>query len=73
MDDKKMTGSGFFVAEDGTQWLSDPEERFSIALFGTNLTDDRYLITGQAQIAGGQIYGTYNRPREWYLMLQVRQ
>lgn len=28
MDDKKMTGSGFFVAEDGTQWLSDPEERF---------------------------------------------
>lgn len=46
---------------------------WDLTLGGTNLTDDRYLITGQAQIAGGQIYGTYNRPREWYLMLQVRQ
>lgn len=33
----------------------------------TNLTDERYLVTGQAQIAGGVIYGTYSRPREWYL------
>jgi iron complex outermembrane receptor protein len=24
-------------------------------------------VTGQAQIAGGQIYGTYSRPAEWYV------
>jgi iron complex outermembrane receptor protein len=35
----------------------------------TNITDERYLVTGQAQIAGGQFYGTYSRPREWYLKL----
>jgi len=29
----------------------------------------RYIGTGQAQIAGGQIYGTYNRPAEWYARL----
>lgn len=44
---------------------------WELVLGGTNLTDDRYLITGQAQIAGGQIYGTYNRPREWYLTLRI--
>ena len=28
-------------------------------------------ITGQAQFAGGQAYGTYSRPREWYARLNV--
>lgn len=37
----------------------------------TNVTDERYLVTGQAQIAGGQFYGTYSRPREWYARLGV--
>ena len=32
-----------------------------------------YITTGQAQIAGGVIFGTYNRPREWYLALHVRE
>ncbi|MFM1887359.1 MAG: hypothetical protein RL026_2516 [Pseudomonadota bacterium] len=42
-------------------------------LGGTNLTDERFLTTGQAQIAGGQIYGTWNRPAEWYLSIKVNQ
>ena len=33
---------------------------------GTNITDERYLVTGQFQAAGGEIYGTYSRPAEWY-------
>lgn len=37
----------------------------------TNITDERYLVTGQAQIAGGQFYGTYSRPREWFARLGV--
>lgn len=48
-------------------------DNWDLTLGGTNLSDERYLITGQAQIAGGQIYGTYNRPREFYLTLRVRQ
>ena len=43
-----------------------PDDKWNLTVGGTNLTNERYLITGQAQIAGGQIYGTYNRPREWY-------
>jgi len=46
-------------------------ERWSLTAGGTNLFDERYLVTGQAQIAGGQIYGTYSRPAEWYLRLGV--
>ncbi|WP_296681037.1 TonB-dependent receptor [Novosphingobium sp.] len=46
-----------------------PEKRWNLTLGGTNLTNKRYLVTGQAQIAGGQIYGTYNRPVEWYARL----
>ena len=45
------------------------DDRWSLTLGGTNLSNERYLVTGQAQIAGGQIYGTYSRPREWYLRL----
>jgi iron complex outermembrane receptor protein len=41
--------------------------RYSVAVGGTNLFDERYLVTGQAQVAGGQIYGTYSRPTEWYV------
>jgi len=40
---------------------------WNLTVGGTNLTDERYLVTGQAQIAGGVIYGTYSRPREWYV------
>jgi outer membrane receptor protein involved in Fe transport len=43
-----------------------PSERYSLTVGATNLLDERYLVTGQAQIAGGQIYGTYSRPAEWY-------
>jgi iron complex outermembrane recepter protein len=48
------------------------DEKWDIVLGGTNLTDERFLVTGQAQVAGGQIYGTYNRPVEWYLTFRVR-
>ncbi|MDR2214751.1 MAG: TonB-dependent receptor [Nevskiaceae bacterium] len=44
-------------------------KNWNVTVGGTNLSDERYIITGQAQIAGGVIYGTYNRPREWYMRL----
>ena len=47
-------------------------EKWSISAGATNLTDDRYLTTGQNQVAGGETYGTYNRPREWYATARVK-
>lgn len=46
-----------------------PENQWNLTVGGTNITNERYLVTGQAQIAGGQIYGTYSRPAEWYVRL----
>ncbi|MXP42131.1 TonB-dependent receptor [Altererythrobacter soli] len=42
---------------------------WTLTVGGTNVFDERYLVTGQAQIAGGVIYGTYSRPAEWYARL----
>ena len=39
---------------------------------GTNLTDDRYIITGSTNYAAGEVVGTYNPPREWYGTLRVK-
>jgi len=49
-----------------------PSERWELTLGATNLTGERYIGNGQAQVAGGQIYGTYNRPAEWYARLGVK-
>ncbi len=46
-----------------------PEEHWSLTLGGTNLTDKRYFTSGGANLAAGGIFGTYNRPREWYAKL----
>lgn len=50
----------------------EPGGRWDLTVGGTNLTNDRYLVTGQAQLAGGQAYGTYSRPAEWYARLAVQ-
>jgi len=49
-----------------------PEAPWELAVGATNLTNERYLINGQAQIAGGLIYGTYSRPAEWYVTARVK-
>nr|WP_240704722.1 TonB-dependent receptor [Croceicoccus sediminis] len=47
-----------------------PSGNWSMTVGGTNLTDDRYLVTGNVQ-AAGVIFGTYNKPTEWYARLGV--
>jgi iron complex outermembrane receptor protein len=49
-----------------------PNGKVTFTVGGSNLTDKRYITTGQPQIAGGVIYGTYNAPREWYATIGVK-
>jgi len=49
-----------------------PGDRYELTIGGTNITNERYLVTGQAQLAGGITYGTWNRPAEWYARLGVK-
>jgi len=46
-------------------------KNYKITIGGTNLTNERYIVNGQFQGAGGVIYGTYSRPAEWYARLGV--
>jgi iron complex outermembrane receptor protein len=50
-------------------WTS-AKDLWRVALGGTNLTDERYLVTGAFNGAGGLAEGLYGRPREWYLSLK---
>lgn len=45
-----------------------PSGNWSLTVGGTNITNDRYLTTANVQ-AAGVIFGTYNRPAEWYAKL----
>jgi iron complex outermembrane recepter protein len=69
------TERAFFLKRPATDLLNgsitykEPGEHWDVTLGMTNITDERYLTNGQAQIAGGQFYGTYSRPREWYAKL----
>jgi iron complex outermembrane recepter protein len=56
----------------GSITYRDGGEHWDVTLGMTNITNERYLVTGQAQIAGGQFYGTYSRPREWYAKLGLK-
>ncbi len=38
---------------------------------GTNLTDERYLVTGSINEAAGEHTGTYSPPRQWYMQVRV--
>jgi outer membrane receptor protein involved in Fe transport len=44
----------------------EPDGKWSVTVGGTNLTNDRFLTSGGSNLAAGIIFGTYNRPREWY-------
>ena len=43
-----------------------PSGKATFTIGGTNISDRRYITTGQPQFAGGVVFGTYNAPREWY-------
>lgn len=48
-----------------------PSEKYQLVVGATNLTDDRYLVTGQNQGGVAVIYGTYSDPRMWYATLRA--
>ena len=49
-----------------------PNGKTTLTVGGTNLTDRRFITTGQPQVAGGTVYGAYNAPREWYATVGVK-
>lgn len=56
---------GFSLFNARIAWTS-PAERFEVALFGTNLTDKRYIASGLSSATSfGLEEANFGRPREW--------
>jgi iron complex outermembrane receptor protein len=51
---------------------ASPDSLYDVAFGGTNLTNDRYIITGSPNYGAGEVGGAYNEPREWYLQVTVK-
>ena len=49
-----------------------PGDHWELSVGGSNLTDDRYVVTGVNQGGIQVIYGSYNPPREWMATLRIR-
>jgi iron complex outermembrane receptor protein len=48
-----------------------PGDRWQLAVGGTNLTDERYIVSGQNQGGVAVIDAVYSRPREWFATFRV--
>ena len=57
---------------DASVQVSFANDRYSVQLGGTNLTNKRYITTGQTNFAAGIISGSYSPPAEWYLRLRAK-
>lgn len=51
--------------------MFDSGSHWNFTLGGTNLSNKRFIVNGLAQKSGGLIYGSPNRPREWYARLGI--
>jgi iron complex outermembrane receptor protein len=49
-----------------------PGDRYELTVGGTNITDDRYLVTGNEDTTDSIIYGTYDAPAEWYVTARAK-
>ncbi len=47
------------------------DDRWQLSIGGTNLTDERYIVTGQNQGGVQVIDAVYSRPREYFVTLRV--
>jgi outer membrane receptor protein involved in Fe transport len=45
--------------------------QYELAAGVTNLTNDRYLVVGSTNPAAGEIVGSFNAPRMWYLSVRA--
>jgi len=48
-----------------------PGDHWELTVGVTNLTDQRYVVTGQNQGGVAVVFATYNRPREWFATLRT--
>jgi iron complex outermembrane receptor protein len=48
-----------------------PDDKWEFVVGGSNLTDERYIVSGQNQGGVAVIDAVYSRPREWFATVRV--
>jgi iron complex outermembrane receptor protein len=46
--------------------------KWELAVGGENLVDERYIVSGQANRAGGNISGFFSPPRQWFATVRMK-
>jgi len=49
-----------------------PSAKYEFILGGTNLTNDRYIMTGSTNYAAGEVVASYSPPSQWYFTVIAR-
>lgn len=58
---------------DASLTYTAPNKAWQIVAGGANLSDKRYIVSGQDNGGAGVIYGTYNPPRQWFVGVRYNQ
>jgi outer membrane protein OmpA-like peptidoglycan-associated protein len=59
------------IVNASVQYVS-PDDQYEVVAGGTNITNDRYIVTGSVNYGAGFVDGTYDAPAEWYLTVRVK-
>ncbi len=59
------------ILDASVHYLS-PDDKYDLAIGGTNITNDRFITTGSPNIGAGELGGVYNEPAEWYIQLTAK-
>jgi iron complex outermembrane receptor protein len=70
-NDARLAQPGFDIVNAYTSFATN-DDHWEIALFGTNLTDERYRISGNSSVGFGLAESTFAPPREWGATLKYR-
>ena len=70
-NDPRLTQPAFDVVNAYASFMT-PGERWEVSLFGTNLTSERYRISGNSSVGMGLAESTFSAPREVGATLRMR-
>jgi iron complex outermembrane receptor protein len=63
----QLTQEGFSLLDLGMTWIS-PQGTWEVSVFGKNVTDERYVVSGHANgLTQGWATAVVGRPAEWGL------
>jgi iron complex outermembrane receptor protein len=70
-NDARLVQPGFGIVNAYASFTTH-DERWDLALFGTNLADERYRLSGNSSVGFGLAESTFAAPREWGAMVKYR-